>query len=544
MNRAAAWGCRLAALCLLLASAACLPGVQGRDPTTLTAVNEDGDVRFNDPGYTRDSAGNDIYVYYTTAYRGYIEWDISAIPDAAIIESVSFRYRRYSAGYASAIDCYQMSSQPSASSDATVYADAKNGVQYLNGFGSGNAADTWYTVALPASAAAHLQANLAADWFALGFYASPSVAQLYSENGGYTPEVIIQWHLAGDYAFYFDDAVYENATDAGAVTVTAVIPSGSEDFTVDGADWWYSPEMPTSFHWSIGAATRVVCVVEEENFTVTLPDDDYSSYGLAVRDYTGKLGLGTAYLESYRSIGGVDVLTQRAKITVGAATPMTLVVYKLYHLYVLWADDTRYDAGYYTPGVDTSTDIYVFGVAFSDQAQVTYKYLTVEAIRPSPTQITVNYQDTLNQTTWCNVTIMTMDRVTVYQAQGTGGVLQFNWLSAVAGTDYTVYVVIDHEFFEWYPSEEWVLQGAYAFPAFIPLPGSVGGVTAVSIVGWFMVAVSAATFSKRDAELGLWAGTIMAALMWMVAGWFGAAELGIVASLTVAYTVLKRSGVL
>ena len=142
-------------LLIMLTTVFTVPSVSARDPSEIATITEDGDVRFPDPAYIRDSAGNDIYVYFNTKYRGYVEWNISAIPAAAIIDKVEYHYRRY--GIAGGdIDAYEMANQPSVSTDAAVYADAYDGDLYLN-FGASDVTNTYYTVDLGAAAVVDVQ---------------------------------------------------------------------------------------------------------------------------------------------------------------------------------------------------------------------------------------------------------------------------------------------------------------------------------------------------------------------------------------------------
>ena len=188
-----------------------LPIVEARDPSEIATITEDGDVRFDDPGYTRDNAGNDVYTYFNTKYRGYVEWDISTIPAAAIIDKVEFYYRRYSVAGGD-VDAYEMANQPSISADATVYADAHDGDLYLN-FGVSDITDNYYTVDLGAAAVVDVQTAVTGSlgWFALGFYAAPSAVVFYSDESGYGSELHVTWHLASDYEFDFTDSYFENA---------------------------------------------------------------------------------------------------------------------------------------------------------------------------------------------------------------------------------------------------------------------------------------------------------------------------------------------
>ncbi|GAI71653.1 unnamed protein product, partial [marine sediment metagenome] len=80
---------------------------------------------------TRTEGSNEIQIYFNTKYRGYIEWDISSIPENATITVVSIRFKSAS-GYDGDLDFYDMNNQPSISTDETVYTDARDGSLYVS----------------------------------------------------------------------------------------------------------------------------------------------------------------------------------------------------------------------------------------------------------------------------------------------------------------------------------------------------------------------------------------------------------------------------
>jgi len=503
-------------LVLLTASFFVPQRVHGREATEITDIIIDGDIHENAPAYTRDAGSDDVYCYWNTYYRGFVEWNISSIPDAAVIDRVRVRFRSYSANYDGTMRMYEMVNQPSLQTNdnagnQVIYDDAADGDVYVITPAGGT--NTWFTVTLSAAAVADF--NTTADWFAIGTYVGSGGADsFYSSETAYGAILLVDWHLSSDYAFYFDDAVYENGTDAGTVTVTASLVDDSEDFNVSGGDWWYSPTLPTAFSWDIGGgAARYLYVTESENFTVTLPDGTDYSYGFTVKDYTGKAGLGDSYLEAYRTIGGTETLVERMKITQPNPTPLNLVYGKTYHIKILYADGTRYDWGYFLAGADTSNTIIARSTEFTDQAHFIQQTILVEASRSSDgSTITVDYNDIRDSTTWSNVTITRRGGGTVLQATRSNSTYTLNWASANASLGYIVSVGGVHgDYGEW--GYVMIFDPSESFPAAPSLEGIFDLGLGVNMGGWVVTVAAMLVFSKTLRSRAMLAGASVATLL-------------------------------
>jgi len=163
------------------------------DPYTSTLSNptEDGHiVRYgavDRSGYARDSTGDVIRMYWSSGYqtyagyRGYVEWDISSIPDGASITKVVLKYHGKATGSGAHIH-EMVGTRPSKSSDSAVYNEAGNGTVYADPSGF-PAVGTNKQVDLGASAASDLQNQLSSDWFAIGLdFEGTSAAEIYAEE--------------------------------------------------------------------------------------------------------------------------------------------------------------------------------------------------------------------------------------------------------------------------------------------------------------------------------------------------------------------------
>jgi len=424
-----------------------LPIVEAREPTDVIGIVEDGYILRDLGGDTKVNTTANLYTGAILGdpdyYRSYIEFNISDIPDTAIIDRVDFVYQLATAStYDMAIR--QMALQPSVSTDADIFDDAGDGVIYKADFCNyaTYATNTWITITLT-GAAADLENNLAVDWFAIGTKES-NIGQkpnIKSSETAYDPYIKVYYHLATDYEYGFTDSYFENGTITTGVIVTAS-DSFSENFNNSGGDTQYYPSVPSHFTWSIGGGiTRTIHVVEEEDITVTLPDGTDYVYTFTIRDFTGKTGIGQSYLEAWRVINGVDTVIERMPIQQPNTVPLNLVYGKTYRLRILYADGSRYDWGYFVAGATSSLTLTIRATAFTDQVQIIYNDIFVEATRTTTgLNITVNYNDTRTNTIWANVTIRVRGGAVVVTQDYAIDSFTLDWDLANASLGYVVTV--------------------------------------------------------------------------------------------------------
>ncbi len=158
------------------------------DPATST-FNDPTEDGYIDDTYTRTNTSTSITFYNVagSVRRGYVEWDISSIPDDATIDDVDFNYHGYVAVNSQHEgQIYPMELRPSVSGNEDVWNDIANGTKYYgaNGFPE---IGTGKTVDLGSSADSDVQSHLALDWFAIGLKGEDEVTQgrtkrFYSED--------------------------------------------------------------------------------------------------------------------------------------------------------------------------------------------------------------------------------------------------------------------------------------------------------------------------------------------------------------------------
>jgi len=339
----------------------------------------------------------------------------------------------------------------------------------------------------------------------------------YQFSGGDVPTLTINWHLPTDYGYIFTDTYYENGTlYVPPVNVTITGPGISESYNTSGGFEYYNAVEPTAFLWDIGGgATRQIHSFGSENFTVTIPDGTYQIYRFTVKDYTGK---NPAFLEAYRTIGGVSTLIERMPITQPNAVPLNLVYGKTYNIKVLFADGSRYDWGYFVAAGTTDITITLRTVEFSDQIQPLYGVIFVEATRSSNgTTITVDYNDTRTNTEWANVTISIRGGAVVQQIERSNDTYTVNWASANADLGYIVTVSGLHDDFGVWGYVK-ILDNVETFPAAPDLTGIFDFGLGSNLIGYVLCTVTMIGFSKAMESKAVITGALMATLLNFI-GW-------------------------
>ena len=334
------------------------------------------------------------------------------------------------------------------------------------------------------------------------------------------------------YIYEFSDTYYENGTlCVPPVNVTASGAGYINEFnTSGGKKQYYNPE-PEMFYWDIGGGyARYIYSFGSENFTVTVPEDTFYVYQFTIKDHTGKTGMGDCFLEAYRTINGTETLIERMKIYLGNPVPLNLVYGRTYHLKVLFADGSRYDWGYFMAGGTDSINLILKGVTFTDQAQILFNHIHVEATRNAAGNIiTVNYLDDRENTVWANVTISVRGGGIAYQAARNNDTYTLNWGGANTTLNYIVVVEGEHtDYGAW--GRSFILDATHTYPDPPSLEDIFGEVNA-DFIPFTICMVSLLTFSVAMREKGLIATMFIASILkfinwasWgydlLVFGWF------------------------
>ena len=514
-----------------------IPGAAATDEEyNVTAITEDGYILWN-AGFTRTSGATQIIAGTSngvTVYRGYVEWDISALPNKTITR-VYFYYNGMV--YVEACNLTVLTNRPSTTANNTLFWEIGLGNSTIVASEAGfPIVGDQQVITVNATGVAALQNALTAGqaWWAVGLRstdeAGPADTRSYftSEEGvGVNPPPTLYVEFIGNYTYVFDGGYYENGTVYGPVDVAYSSPTDDGEFTVNGSTTKQFAIEPTMFYWDIpGGLARYVFSSGSENFTVTIPDDTFYVYSFTIKDHTGKTGLGDCFLEAYRAFGA-ETLIERMKIYLGNAVPLNLVYGRTYHLKVLFADGSRYDWGYFMAGGVDEINLILKAVTFTDQAQILFNHIHVEATRTA-TVVTVNYLDDRDNTVWANTTIRIRNGAVVLFAARNNNSYIVNWGGADAATGYMVTVTGLHsDYGTW--GRSFILDPGETFPDPPSLAGIYGDVDS-TFIAWVITMISLLTFSVAFRARGLVATMFIATILnylgwaswgynWLAFGW-------------------------
>ncbi len=350
-----------------------------------------------------------------------------------------------------------------------------------------------------------------------------------------------------DYLYQIGGAFYENGTSYGAVNITATYEGGSTPYLVDGPTEIGTDTEIILFQWDVGTAVRFYYTrSSQEAFNIYFPEDTYATYEFEVRDLTGDLQSYDAdsHLESLRYINNsLEVVERVAIADVVNDVPLTLVTYQVYRLRVLTPGETIYNFGIMVTGVITDPVLIIDEIAFSAQAQITYQYVTVEASRPIPSQITVNYNDSLAQTTEVSFYLEFRNGTDVYNETVAEDNYQFNWAGADSYTDYKVTVVITHELFGTLTHDEIIgVERTFNPPPDWGIMGTVGPIATGNLISILIISVLALAFSAVNAETGGFVA-VSAAYILRYWGWntFDYTTITICMGIVIVFGMVRRS---
>lgn len=218
--------------------------------------------------YTRYSGEDKIYMSPTDA--GYVEWNVSGIPDEATIIDTIFKYHTSGGSYEDSTIREMVGHRPSTSTDQEVYDEAGEGTIYIwEDFPIGGSNKS---VDLGTDADTDLKNLLPSDWFAIGFRGS-NLNKIYSSeyaSADPKPTLYVEYTLPEA-----DISNTPGSKDFGVVAEGATPTTGLGFFTVTNN--------------SSGAIT---ITIQGTDMTGTGTDWDLSDDGTAGTDVVGiKAGL-------------------------------------------------------------------------------------------------------------------------------------------------------------------------------------------------------------------------------------------------------------
>jgi hypothetical protein len=535
-----------------------LPNVKAEltSPASVEDIYDDGFTR-TDTG-AKDNTSTYLRIRNTTIgaveFISWVEWNLTEIPDTATIYGAWIEFR-VSNGWNDSfgirfVEYQNVTTPPSGSKGSDIIIDIQEGEYYTSILNTNISAGSEYTYELGGSIATNITTMLASDWFALGIrpVGNDEEMRLYSEDGGFDTTLWVDTDQ-GTYRVTLSGTFFENGTQTTPVLVTAVENDGTEtQLNVSGTRYLGFSSQPEQIYWAMsGGGTRhFFTPLATENITVYVPEATYSSYEMPFIDYTRKFDGDNTYFELRRAVNGTEDIIERDKVY-DTFNPVGVyaVIGGNYRLITRWSDDSTYDHGYWIAGVDPTRTLVHHRLAFSDRAQFTYKYLSIEATRQNATHIRVNYLDetpALYGTDWCNVTVAYRNGTIVQTFNSTAETFTWNWYGADNETDYWVNAVIDHGYYT-LNLDYWEMldysRSYNLFPSF-PSEWTFSGMVASNLFALFGVLGVFAVFSRESADIALIASFSIASIlrMWNAVNWSWEL-IGLGMALSIAYAVYR-----
>lgn len=439
--------------------------------------------------------------------------------------------------------------------DNTNTLTASTGAQMQTAIGATNyvtvnptVAGTVYNTELGATAWADLEADLVAsrDWWVVGTRTTNGGWRQYLDSletvSGQDPTIRVSFTVPGQYNYKFTDRKYESGvTWDASYSLTATETDGeSAVLTVDGDTYVYCDDYLDYVAWPI--SSDMTRFLYSPVLATTGTQDLYANetwaliYQYNIKDYSNVL-TSPAYLEAHRIILGADeLITSMAIMDTLNGIPLILQYSALYEIVVKMSDNSTYSQGFILAGDDLEINILLKEMTFTQTAQLSYKWVTVEAQRPNNTWIQFAWDNTLTpdydiSTGTLYLYFRNGTLVTSSDCSAESGT--FNYYTADNLTDYRVKTSFSHEYLGAINYEK-VLPGAEAGASDFPdlsVLGTFGGIDMTKILAYasmFIVAGGVSFISVPLGALGLislagfysWRGIIPvdSTFLWTVMG--------------------------
>lgn len=353
------------------------------------------------------------------------------------------------------------------------------------------------------------------------YYTTTDQSTFDSREGTHPPELVISYTYEETYTI--KQGRYENNTLVTSMEATAHYSAAeSSTFTITGDMTMRFAGDVLFFAWLVSGNTYRIYYPAENGETITFfePDADWAVYEFTLQDYAGATQE-NSYITSYHIIGGqLQPIERRNAHEVINTIPLVLVVGGSYKI-VLTCGSMEYIFGWFLASSDLTAELTLKTIDFPTNLKLAYKYILADAARSeNNTVITVNYQDTLEQTQ--NVTLyMLYPNGTVAYGPDTSeqSTVQWNWNQADNMTDYTALLNINHEelgALSWKKTVPYIIGVSSPFDL-SPL-GTFPGSLSTQLVSVIIILCTASVFSVLTVPLGL-AAMIWTAALLRYLGW-------------------------
>lgn len=352
----------------------------------------------------------------------------------------------------------------------------------------------------------------------------------------YSPKLYVTYETE-TFNYIFHGLYNENTgllTNDG-VNVTAYFTDASspQTFEVNGTYNINFTGRPRYFLFDL-TNDREYWVSEDADYgEIYIFDDGTTKYTIAFLDLAGVLD-DYPFVEAKRYINGTLRIVERRRVDIDEKIEMSLINGVTYTLSI--QDGASYTYGDLVMTSTTTVQLTLKGIEFPKETLLTYNYVRIYAIRvlgaSGTGNITITYQDTLEQTVSVDIYINYKNGTNIYNATETADSFSHVWASALNNTDYRLVVSINHARYGVYLWRQYFPRSFSDPPWALGFLGTLPFATNI-IIPSLLILFAAGAFSQINAEVGAFMAVVTAATLTYL-GWIPIAPGYLITAFTLA----------
>lgn len=315
----------------------------------------------------------------------------------------------------------------------------------------------------------------------------------------------------------------------GALNVSAYIGAGVYQNFIVNASLTQEPtsqDFPTTpiyFTWKAKSDSslyrRYYPDANETTFYLYQSDATPTTYSVYIMDFTGKVTPNSTKIELIYLGSGSEKTVEKIVIPSYYKIDTVLVSGRSYIRQVVTSDGIVHRDTFNT-GVSLTDTMQIMPLDFSDDTVHVYRYLTIQATRPTATHIQVSYSDTFDKTSWVNMTVWLYNGTRVFSAQVNSvpnGLATLTWNYAVSNVSYKVIVRAYHTQLGIVTKTDYLVGfGVYNPPLSISFLGNATWLT--DLIPYAIILISGAVFSTLTVSGGMFV-IVAEAFIFQGMGW-------------------------
>jgi len=325
-----------------------------------------------------------------------------------------------------------------------------------------------------------------------------------------------------------------------AVNITAYFTDSNPlTFTVNGSYTFGSSSIPTYFSFNLGMYVREYWLESEEtNVDIYIFNTTLTNYRISFLDLGGVLDA-SSIIEAERYVNSTLYTVDKRIIDADDTVMLSLKSNTRYTI-VIHTSSGTYTYGQVLFGTSQTITLTLTAMSFPKETLLMSKYVRIYGDRgfSTPTgNITITYQDTLNQTISVKIYINDNNGTNAYNTTQTDSSFQVVWANAENDTSYIVECVIDHNRYGIFTWRQYFAREFSEPPWGLDWMGSLPFDTSI-LLPMFLIIFAAGCFSVINAYIGAFA-MITVAILVSYMGWISISG----ATLIVAFTFTLLMGI-